>query len=184
MVLDLGGQIQVNNPPKLGALKLTIQQFYRVNGDSTQNRGVSSDIVLPSLTEHLATTEKELDYSLAFDKVKPAQHEDLGLVPGELKTLLSTRSAERVKKSEDFAKLAKEIELFKDRKDRKKMPLNEKELKEQFTKDEAEKLSKENGDLPDKTDNGVFKFKRDYTNNEILQIMEDLLQGKKLLTSR
>lgn len=185
MVLDLGGQIQVNMPPKLGALKLTIQQFYRVNGDSTQNRGVTSDIVLPSLTEHLATTEKELDYALAFDKVKPAQHDDLGLVPAELKALLRTRSADRVKKSEDFAKLAKEIELFKDRKDRKRLPLSEKELKEQFTKDEAEKLSKENGDLPDKSsDNGVFKFKRNFTNNEILQVMEDLLQGKKLLTAR
>src|SRR5207302_5113254 len=54
-LLDLGTQIAGNRvggspQPKLGALKLTVQQFYRVNGDSTQNRGVLSDVVLPSLT--------------------------------------------------------------------------------------------------------------------------------------
>src|SRR5262249_58556656 len=71
VLLDLGDQLEAKNPPKLGALKLTIQQFYRVNGDSTQDRGVSSDIVIPSLTDVAATGEKELEYALPFDKVKP-----------------------------------------------------------------------------------------------------------------
>src|SRR5262249_18321747 len=41
VVIDIGNQLQSERPPKLGAIKLTIQQFYRVNGDSTQERGVA-----------------------------------------------------------------------------------------------------------------------------------------------
>ena len=89
-VIDLGSQFAADTPPKLGALKLTIQQFYRVNGDSTQDRGVLSDIVLPSLSEYVATGEKELDFALAFDKVKAADHANLGMVPAEVKNAEGT----------------------------------------------------------------------------------------------
>ena len=45
-MLDLGPQMfRIANPPDLGALKLTMQQFYRPNGDSTQKRGVLADVV-------------------------------------------------------------------------------------------------------------------------------------------
>lgn len=54
----------------LGALKLTIQKFYRVNGDSTQYKGVASDLVLPSMFDYLETGEKYLDYSLPWDQVE------------------------------------------------------------------------------------------------------------------
>jgi carboxyl-terminal processing protease len=167
---------------KLGALRLTFQQFYRVNGDSTQNKGVHSDIVLPSLTEYLATPEKDMDYALPFDRINPANYEKVNRVPAEIVAVLKSRSAQRVKDSKDFAKLAKEIERVKAIKARKQVPLSEKELKEQMTKAEADKLDKAGDDEP--KDNGVYKFKRNFTNNEILKIMEDFLQGKKLLQSR
>ena len=54
--------------PNMGALKMTIQQFYRPGGDSTQNRGVVSDVELPSLTTHLDVGESDLDYALKFDQ--------------------------------------------------------------------------------------------------------------------
>src|SRR5207245_9513359 len=103
--IDLGDRLQEENSPKLGALKLTIQQFYRVNGDSTQNRGVASDIVLPSLTEALATGEKDLEHPLAFDCVQPAEHEAPGMVPAEVKAGLTARSAQRAKSCKDSAKI-------------------------------------------------------------------------------
>ena len=53
----------------LGALKLTIQKFYRVNGGSTQYKGVEPDLVLPSIFDYLETGEKYLDYSLPWDQV-------------------------------------------------------------------------------------------------------------------
>jgi carboxyl-terminal processing protease len=181
-VIDLSAQLPGDNPPKLGALKLTIQQFYRVNGDSTQDRGVLADVVLPSLTEHLGTGEKELDYALPFDKVKAADFNYAGVVPADVKAAIKMRSEKRIKDSAEFAKLGKEIDLLKARKARKSVPLNEKEFKEQVGKDDAQKLDPAN-DIPE-SNTGPFKFKRDYVNNEVLQITEDFIQGKKLLTQR
>ena len=186
-VVDLGSLVNENQPPKLGALKLTIQQFYRVNGDSTQSRGVVSDIVLPSLTEQITTGEKEQEHALPFDKVKPTNHEELGLIPAELKAVLKERSAKRVKESKEFADLTKDIELFKVRMARKKVPLNKKELRDQFTKDEAEKIDRKVDDLsrPDSPlEDAAYKFKRELVNNEVLQIMEDLLLSKQLMPGR
>ena len=114
-------------------------------------------------------------------------HDDLGMVPADVKTILKDRSAKRVKDSADFAKLAKEIEQYKTRKARKSMPLNEKELREQFNKDDAEKAADKTEDLlaPDTTaDKGAYHFKRNFWNNEVLQIMEDFLQGKKLVSAK
>ena len=68
------------NQQQRGALKLTINQFYRVNGDSTQNRGVVSDIELPSLTTHLDVGESDLDFALKFDQVPAVKHDKLKYV--------------------------------------------------------------------------------------------------------
>jgi carboxyl-terminal processing protease len=179
-VIDLGEQLRKPRPGKLGALRLTMQQFYRVNGDGTQNRGVLSDIVLPSLSEYLSTPEKDMEYALPFDKVKAVDHQAVGMVPADLKTLWKTRSAERVQASKDFAKLAKDIERVKSLRDRKQVPLSEAELKAQMSKEEAEDLDPEKSPEP-KGDNTVYKFPRNFTSTEILNIMEDVLQGRKLL---
>jgi carboxyl-terminal processing protease len=186
VVLDLGNQLRDDDPPKLGALKLTIQQFYRINGDSTQNRGVASDVVLPSFTDALATGEKDLEHALAFDKVQPAEHENLGMAPADVVAVLKARSAERVSKSAEFAKLIKNVQRFKERKERKAIALNEQELREYTKDDEADKAEeKANGLLPDShSDATPYKFQRNFMNNEILQIMEDYLQGKKLAAAR
>src|ERR1700748_417760 len=53
-----------------GALKRTINQFYRVNGDSTHNRGVESDVVLPSLIDHMDLGESFMENALAFDRIE------------------------------------------------------------------------------------------------------------------
>lgn len=54
---------------ELGTLKLTLQKFYRVNGGSTQLRGVSSDIVLPDNLENLKIREKDNEDALAWDEI-------------------------------------------------------------------------------------------------------------------
>jgi carboxyl-terminal processing protease len=187
-VIDLGNQLQTDPPPKLGALKLTIQQFYRVNGDSTQSRGVISDIALPSLTELVATPEKEMDYALPFDHVKPAEHEELHQVPTSLIATLKAKSADRIKESKDFARLAKDIDVFKERKARKSVTLNEEELRKQLARDDAEKLEqKVNEAAPPESPtggNGTYKFKRNFMNDEVLHIMEDFVQESKGVSKR
>jgi carboxyl-terminal processing protease len=183
-VVDLGQQLP-GQKAKLGALRLTIQQFYRVNGDSTQNKGVVSDIVLPSLSEYLATPEKDLDYALAFDRIRSAPHEEAGMVTRELKTALRARSAERIKASKDFDKLAETIARVKVLRESKKMPLSEQEFKEQVTKEQADQASPDKVDGPDEAiDKEVYKFPRTFYTGEVLKIMEDLIQGKRLLPAQ
>ncbi|WP_372745772.1 carboxy terminal-processing peptidase [Lutibacter sp.] len=58
----------------IGALKMTIQKFYRINGGSTQLEGVHSDIMLPSRYSYLEIGERDLPNALKFDKVKPATY--------------------------------------------------------------------------------------------------------------
>jgi carboxyl-terminal processing protease len=187
-VIELGNQFNTaEEAPKMGALKLTIQQFYRVNGDSTQEHGVASDVVVPSLTQVLGGGEKEQEFALSFDKVKPVEHQHLDMVPADVRKALQERSAKRVKESADFQKLAKDAELFSERKARKKVPLNEKELREQFKKDDKEQIDKQVSEVsPQDPASGeaTYKFKRNFTNNEVLQIMEDYLQGKKAVAGR
>jgi carboxyl-terminal processing protease len=180
-VIDIGRQVRPARPEELGALRLTMQQFYRVNGDSTQCRGVASDIVIPSLTEYLSTPEKDMEYCLPFDSIKPVDFQAAGAVTAELKSLWKARSAERIKNSKDFAKLAKDIERAKGFRERKRVPLNEEELKAQMSKEEADENDPEKG--PEKKDNTTYKFPRNFTSDEILKIMEDVVQGKKLLST-
>jgi carboxyl-terminal processing protease len=57
----------------LGTIKLTLQKFYRINGGSTQLRGVSSDIVLPDLYEHYKIREKDQPDALPWDEMPRAE---------------------------------------------------------------------------------------------------------------
>jgi carboxyl-terminal processing protease len=57
-----------------GALKLTIQKFYRINGGTTQLRGVTPDVTLPDTYSFLEFGEKEQDFPLSFDEIAPARY--------------------------------------------------------------------------------------------------------------
>ncbi|WP_457618406.1 carboxy terminal-processing peptidase [Lutibacter sp.] len=58
----------------IGALKMTIQKFYRINGGSTQLEGVHSDIILPDRYSYMNIGERDLENPLKFDKVKQADY--------------------------------------------------------------------------------------------------------------
>jgi carboxyl-terminal processing protease len=58
----------------IGALKMTIQKFYRINGGSTQLEGVHSDIMLPSRFSYMDIGERDLHNALKFDKVNQASY--------------------------------------------------------------------------------------------------------------
>lgn len=59
-----------NDLKPLGSLKLTIQKFYRITGKSTQWKGVTPDVLLPDIYDHLEVGESELDYALPWDEVE------------------------------------------------------------------------------------------------------------------
>lgn len=91
----------------LGALKVTIQKFYRVSGESTQYRGIVPDIVLPDRLQYLKTGEKYIDYSLPWDTVTPTPYSRWGqLKVAELKE----KSRQRILADAAFARIRKETE--------------------------------------------------------------------------
>ena len=58
--------------PEIGSLKLTIQKFYRINGGSTQLKGVTPDIILPDLYSEIEIGERKDKAALPYDEIKPA----------------------------------------------------------------------------------------------------------------
>lgn len=59
---------------ELGSIKLTLQKFYRINGGSTQLRGVSSDVILPDMLEHSPVREKNNPDALQWDEIQKADY--------------------------------------------------------------------------------------------------------------
>src|SRR5690606_3738697 len=112
------------NAPALGALKITMQQFYRPDGDSTQNRGVLSDVVLPSLIGQLDVGEASLDHAMKFDKVEPAEYARYNMVTPGLLEELRKRSNARMAGNEDFQKVTADIKRFNEQKEKKSISLN------------------------------------------------------------
>jgi carboxyl-terminal processing protease len=115
-VIDLDQTIPFSDMDKyktLGALKLTIQKFYRITGESTQYRGVLPDIVLPDRLEGLKTGEKYLDYALPWDTVKPTNFTKWPGLHVDLAEL-RVRSEKRVAADPEFAKITKESRRIED----------------------------------------------------------------------
>ncbi len=107
-----------------GALKLTIQKFYRASGASTQLRGVPSDIVLPSLTDYIDVGEKSLDNAMPWDTVPTSSFEKVNMVQPYLAEL-KRRSDARIASDPDFAYLKEEIVRFRKVMAQKTYSLNE-----------------------------------------------------------
>lgn len=73
-VLDLNRMVRNNTSGDMGALKYTIQKYYRINGGSTQLEGVKSDVVVPDRYSYIALGEKNQDNPLAYDKISATDY--------------------------------------------------------------------------------------------------------------
>ncbi len=170
-LLDLGERLIRINPPPLGALKITMQQFYRPNGDSTQKRGVLADITLPSITDHMDVSEADLDYALEFDRVPSAGYDAYKMADQALVQALTSGSQTRISQSGDFAKLSRRIERYKEQKAKKLVTLNEKEFFAERAEFDADKEDEKQ--LEDQAVASDEIVKRDYYMNEVLAIAAD-----------
>ncbi len=74
-VLDLNRYLRDNDLGDLGALKMTTQKFYRVNGGSTQLEGVKSDVVVPDQFSYVDIGERDTENPLPWDKIKAADYD-------------------------------------------------------------------------------------------------------------
>lgn len=63
----------LNTSDDFGALKLTIQKFYRITGESTQRKGIESDIKMKDFFTYAEIGERYDDFALAWDKIQPAK---------------------------------------------------------------------------------------------------------------
>ena len=101
----------VKLPEGFGALKVTVAQFYRVSGWSTQNRGVEPNIVLPSVNNVRDIGESILDNALPWRSIDAVSFKKSGDLELFLE-LLEQRSNDRVQKNSFFSKTRKEVEEF------------------------------------------------------------------------
>ena len=178
-VIPVGGNVISSffgQPKDNGALKLTINQFYRVNGDSTQNTGVKSDIVLPSLIDHMDVGEASLDNALAFNRIEPAEYDRLGYVNNDVISRLQNASQKRVAANDDFKKLEGDIAKYVDRKNRKTISLNESKLKAERDADRsADDKKKDDEEEESEPEEGPI-FPESAYNDELLNIAVDYVE--------
>ncbi|MCL1042506.1 carboxy terminal-processing peptidase [Shewanella marisflavi] len=97
----------------IGHVQYTIAKFYRINGGSTQLKGVTPDIPFPSALEPGEYGEAEEDNALPWDKVPVAQYGTLGDINPELVTHLDSRHQQRIKNDVEFGYIEQDIAEFK-----------------------------------------------------------------------
>ncbi|MDJ0367273.1 carboxy terminal-processing peptidase [Hymenobacter sp. H14-R3] len=116
-IIDLDEALpnELSSLKPFGSLKFTMQKFYRVTGGSTQFKGVASDIVLPDVLSYLDQGEKESDFPLKWDEIKPASYRPWDDQPNYAK--LEANSKARVAASPAFQQMTELVQTLRKRKD-------------------------------------------------------------------
>ena len=121
-VIPLESMLRNNEFGDLGAIKLTTQKFYRINGGSTQLEGVKSDVVVPDRYSYIDLGERDQENPLQWDKIEPARFEPWeGYIDYE--TTISNSSA-RMKTHPQIALIEENARWLKEQQDEVEIPLN------------------------------------------------------------
>ena len=129
--------------PELGQLNVTIGKYYRITGESTQDRGVTPDIALPSLIDASEVGESTRDRALPWDHIEAAAFRtegDLKQIAGTLEKLHDERTAN----SADFRYLHDDIAALDAVRAQKSLSLNIKTREAERKRQETERLDREN----------------------------------------
>jgi carboxyl-terminal processing protease len=129
--------------PELGQLNVTIGKYYRITGESTQDRGVTPDIALPSLIDANEVGESTRDRALPWDHIEPATFR----AEGDLKPIAATLEklhADRTAGSADFKYLKEDIAALEAMRSQKTLSLNLKTREAERKRLESERLDREN----------------------------------------
>lgn len=182
-MMDMGQKLFAANPPNYGALKITIQQFYRPNGESTQKRGVLADVVLPSFTTHMeGVGEGDLDYAVEFDQVRASAFSKYGLVSQDIVNQLRSRSVNRIKESKEFQRLEADIAKYLEQREQKSVTLNEAKYVQR--REELDADREDEKQFEDQLEHSTKRvFEKDFYNSEVLAVTLDylgLLSGRQL----
>lgn len=189
----------VQNPePKFGELKFTVAQFFRVNGGTTQLRGVTPDISLPGLYNLKSFGESSFKNALPWTEVKAADYKPLGDMAALLPTL-QQRHDTRVEKDAEFQSFVEDVDLLRVQREKTSISLNETERRNEM-QENAKRLKsrgQDDGEIETAGDDGLQANERslsadiamekarakvkDVLQNEAAAIVSDLadLQGEK-----
>lgn len=121
-LIDLNQWLRKNDMGDMGALKLTTQKFYRVNGGSTQLEGVKSDVVMPDRYSYFDVGERDYDNPLPYDKIDAAEYDVWdGYIDYE-ETI--SKSVARMAESEQLMLIEENARWIKERRDETVVDLN------------------------------------------------------------
>lgn len=160
-----------NYPEDLGAVKLTIQKFYRINGGSTQLEGVSSDITTPDKYSYVEIGERDQANPLKWDKIEKADYEEINFYKNFNEVVHNSKN--RIADNDEFNLINDYAEWLKEAQDNSTFSLNyatfmEDDAKHQLKIDEFKDVFKHESDL---------EFQS--TLSEIKQIKKDSTLGSK-----
>ena len=125
----------------LGRLRLTIAQFFRVEGGSTQNKGVIPDIVFPTAPQDDEHGERSLDNALPWTAIDAVEHKRFG---GANLAMLRSRHEQRIARDPGFRYLIGQAEAFRKVNKKKEVSLVESERRQEWEKREKEALARLN----------------------------------------
>lgn len=121
-VIDLNRWLRNNQHGDLGALKVTTQKFYRINGGSTQLQGVQSDVVVPDRYSFIDVGERDYRNPLPYDKIAPASYNVWnGYIDFE-ETIAASK--ERMAQNEQLKLIEEQARWIKERRENTTVPLN------------------------------------------------------------
>ncbi|MFC0308245.1 carboxy terminal-processing peptidase [Gallibacterium trehalosifermentans] len=127
------------DPTPLGAIQYTIQKFYRINGGSTQLKGVAPDITIAEFIDESEYGESKEDNALVWDKIPEAAYKKVADLSLTVKTLAERHKA-RVANDPEFIVLNQDIATRDQRNQRKFLSLNLHERKAENDKDDDKRL--------------------------------------------
>ena len=131
-----------SDTPGMGQLKITMAQFFRVKGGSTQNMGVVPDIKFPSAGDPQEYGERSLDNALPWTHIEPAEYEPSGDL-SQMVAVTDFRYQGRSSENQEFAWLMTDIEEYNENKDEKFVSLQESIRREEMAETEAKRKARQ-----------------------------------------
>jgi carboxyl-terminal processing protease len=172
-VMSLNDMIRMNDKT-LGQVKITIAKFYRINGSSTQHKGVTPDIEFPGAFDDDKYGEDASEFALPWDQISATSYESLGLIGGAKQELLR-RHEVRMQGSQEYKYLLEDLAYLKKMEASNYVTLNEKKFKEQ---NEASEKIKKHRDEERKASHRESKDDKDIILSESEMLTGDLLNMK------
>jgi carboxyl-terminal processing protease len=137
--IDLDRTIQGYDEFKpLGSVKYTIQTYYRINGGSTQLKGIESDIVLPDSWHYTTTGERELDFAIPWTQIDKAEYKQNVMDVSKFRKKLIKKSEERIKNDLEFSEILQDAERLQIEQEKTRKPIQIDAFFEMKNKDKQE----------------------------------------------